>query len=99
MNVRIPESGDAHQHVRRYLLNCGDQTIKAVGSQLGGLREMRNHADYHLHNKVVEDRNTAFLYLAQAEVMIHDLDACNSASRRADILAGIKAYKRLTNQP
>ena len=99
MNVSIPESGEAHMHVQRYLRYCGDQTIQAVGNQLSGLREMRNHADYHLHNKDAEDRRTALLYLAQAKVLINDLDACNCPSRRAKILAGIKAYKRRTNQP
>ncbi len=66
LGFRLPEDSGAHEKVKRMLNNSGDETLEIVAQQLRTLRTKRNHADYHLSRRDVEQASTVRPLVIQA---------------------------------
>ena len=59
LGFNLPQDASAHDHVRRYLNNCGDFQLEKISSQLLDMRSERNRADYVMGDTKVEYKNNA----------------------------------------
>jgi hypothetical protein len=98
LGFRVPESSEAHDRVRRLLNNSGETTLVVVAQQLGTLRTKRNHADYRLTRRDVEQAPTVRPLVAQARSLIDSLEEFTDKEARERSKAVISDYLRTTGQ-
>jgi uncharacterized protein (UPF0332 family) len=79
VSTGIPIKKDASAHIKlvHYLRNAGIPDARFIGSNLQGLREMRNDADYDL-NTTKFNKNTCALQYSLAKTSCDKLDSINS---------------------
>lgn len=92
IGFNLPSDYTAHEQVKRYLNNCGDFQLQKVASQLLGLRQTRNKADYDLKCKSVEIEKNANFTVKQAKRMIQIIDDRFSSNGR-EIAVNIEKYR------
>jgi hypothetical protein len=98
MGFHVPRSAYGHGDVQRWLGNCGDREVEAVGSQLAGLHSKRLRADYDLDKTDVERPKTAQAVVKQADKMIKVLESCRTGQKREQVIQAIREWKRKTTK-
>jgi hypothetical protein len=95
----ITRNASGHGEVLRYLGNCGDPDLIAVGHKLAMLRSRRNAADYDLSAADVESPKTVRALVDLAGRLIETVDECSAPPRRDAIKAALEAYRRAIAPP
>lgn len=97
MGFAISKTSKGHTQVEYRLNNSGNADVKNVAVQLGTLRIKRNHADYKLQDRTVENQKNAQALVQQATNMIQTLDTCCTGAQRQEIIEAIREYLRKTS--
>lgn len=91
-DLKVPESANAHEQVRRLLNNAGDIALKDAASILSSLRLQRNRSDYELARSDVEKGTVARQWVNRSDAAIKFIDSVPSEGRD-DIRSAMKAWQ------
>ncbi len=71
-NEYVPKNSNAHAHVQTWLINQQDNTLSALGSDIGNLHSQRLRADYNIDELII-DKNDEMLALSLARILIQGI--------------------------
>ena len=90
--VKISQSTEGHNQVKRYFNNCGVNDLVVAQQKLVNLYSDRIKADYRLNHKSVEKIANAKKALKTSENIIKTFDSFASKSQKQKIARGINNY-------
>jgi uncharacterized protein (UPF0332 family) len=89
--IKLNTGPSGHGEAVRYLFNCGYATAQVAARRLEDLRTIRNHADYNLEMRGLDNNRQAMVCVEQAADFKSDLIIY--LQNRAAIQAGLAAWK------
>ena len=93
MGFSIYQNASAHELVREYLSNSGDDELAKAAIKMNDLRTRRNHADYKLNRSDVEKKENARLHVQQAARLIETIEKRCQSENRGEIIEAIQEWK------
>jgi hypothetical protein len=91
----ISFGADAYGKVPQHLLAVvADPMVARAGSWLGGMKGVRNKADYRMSDKAIESRATADLWVRETSHYIASLKSAFTGINRTAILSDLRAYEK-----
>lgn len=99
MGFSLGKGAAAHGEIQRCLANSGNLEVAAVASELNALHSQRIRADYQLDRTDVENKRNAVEIARQAGMMIQSLDDAFRGSRRPELEAAIRAWRKANGYP
>lgn len=99
MGFHIGQNAAAHDYIAKLLNSSEHREVQSVAGALRTLRTSRNHADYRMAKKAVENPKTADGLVQQSVRSIKTLDRCCSGPDRDRIIKSIQKREHLLSRP
>ncbi len=94
MGFKIEPTSQGHEDVRMRLHNARDSAVKEAAQKLRDLKTSRNHADYKMKRRDIENPKTAKALIENANYVIKVLEKCKSEPLRSQVISDIKEWER-----
>jgi uncharacterized protein (UPF0332 family) len=96
MGFKLPSTATAHEHLPKYLNNCGDEELEKVAAKLKDLKAKRKHADYDLKRTDVEKKVNSQMQVKLSIRLIESMNNRCKGENSKKIINSILQWKKLS---